>query len=96
MDEQYSVENNWAIHQLRTTANFAKKSTFFAWYIGGLNHQIEHHLFPNISHVHYRKISEIVKEITEKYDLPYYVQTNFLKAVINHYRMLPIRHQEQL
>ncbi len=55
VDENSSVENNWAIHQMNTTSNFARKSVFFSWFIGGLNYQIEHHLFPNICHVHYKK-----------------------------------------
>ncbi len=57
VQNKHSLENSWAIHQIRTTANFAKRSRIFSWFIGGLNFQIEHHLFPNICHVHYRKIS---------------------------------------
>ncbi|MBN2237954.1 MAG: acyl-CoA desaturase [Bacteroidales bacterium] len=87
-DNQGNMENNWAIHQLLTTSNYAPKSRFFSWMIGGLNYQVEHHLFPNISHVHYRKISTLVKATTEKYKLPYYVQPNFLAALLNHFRML--------
>ncbi|MCK5028843.1 MAG: acyl-CoA desaturase [Bacteroidales bacterium] len=87
-DENGTMENNWAVHQLYTTSDFAPKSRFFSWFIGGLNHQVEHHLFPNISHIHYRKISTIVKEIAHKYDLPYHVQPGFLKALIEHGRML--------
>ena len=83
-----NIETNWAIHQLLTTSDYSPKSRIFSWLIGGLNYQVEHHLFPNISHVHYRNISKIVKETAEKYNIPYYVQTNFLVALLNHFRML--------
>ncbi len=83
-----SVENNWAIHQIKTTANFARKSIFFSWFVGGLNYQIEHHLFPNICHVHYKKISKIVKETTKEYGLPYYEHKTFFAAVKSHFTLL--------
>ena len=51
-----SMENNWAVHQLYTTANFAKNNFLITWFVGGLNYQIEHHLFPNICHIHYSRI----------------------------------------
>jgi linoleoyl-CoA desaturase len=82
------IENNWAIHQLLTTANFAPNSRIFSWFIGGLNYQIEHHLFSNISHVHYRKISVIVQQTAAEYNLPYNTQGNFLRAVSSHLQML--------
>ncbi len=65
------VEDEWAVHQLKTTANFATKSKFWNWFTGGLNFQVEHHLFPNISHVHYPEISNIVKAVCQKYNMPY-------------------------
>jgi len=55
-----TMENTWAIHQLKTTANFCRNNRLITWFVGGLNFQIEHHLFPHICHVHYKKISEIV------------------------------------
>lgn len=78
----------WAEHQLRTTTNFAPKSRLFSWYVGGLNFQIEHHLFPNICHVHYKDISEIVKKTAREYNLPYNVQPTFMRALIEHGKML--------
>src|SRR5690606_26213854 len=69
-DENGSMENNWAIHQLLTTTNFANNSRAFSWYVGGLNFQVEHHLFPNICHVHYRNISPIVKQTAEEFGIP--------------------------
>ena len=87
-DETGSVENNWAIHQLRTTANFANGSRWFSWFIGGLNYQIEHHLFPHICHVHYRHIAGIVKQTAEKHNIPYYHHKTFAGAVISHFSLL--------
>ena len=58
-NEEGTIENNWAIHQLQTTSNYAPTSRFFSWFVGGLNFQVEHHLFPNICHVHYKNISHI-------------------------------------
>ncbi len=89
-DDNGNIENNWAVHQLLTTADFSPKSRFFSWFIGGLNYQIEHHLFPNISHVHYRKISKLVKDAAIKYNLPYHVHGNFISALTNHVKMLKL------
>lgn len=88
VDESGSVENNWAIHQMLTTANFANNSRVFSWLIGGINYQIEHHLFPNICHVHYRDISGIVKETAKEFNLPYHHHKTFLTALISHFTML--------
>ncbi len=87
-DEKGKIENSWAIHQLMTTTDYAPKSRIFSWMIGGLNYQVEHHLFPNISHVHYKKVAPFVKKAAEKYGLPYHVQATFLHAVYEHYKML--------
>ena len=87
-DEKNMVENNWAVHQLHTTTNFGQKSRFFSWYVGGLNFQIEHHLFPNICHVHYRKISAIVKTTATEFGLPYKSVRTFASALHSHMRLL--------
>lgn len=87
-DEKGSVENNWAIHQMKTTANFANGSRLFSWFIGGLNFQIEHHLFPNICHVHYRKIAKIVKATAKEFNVPYHHHRTFLSAVRSHFSLL--------
>jgi linoleoyl-CoA desaturase len=71
-----------------TTTNYAPKSRIFSWYVGGLNFQIEHHLFPNICHVHYKRIAGIVAETAREYGLPYNSQKNFLNAIKEHGRML--------
>ena len=70
------------------TANFAQKSRWFSWYVGGLNFQVEHHLFPNICHIHYRKISHIVRDTAFEYNLPYYSYKTFADALLEHGRML--------
>jgi len=87
-DEEGKMENSWAIHQLRTTTNFANNSTFFSWYVGGLNFQIEHHLFPNICHVHYKSLSKIVKDTAQEFDLPYKSEPTFMHAVLGHAKLL--------
>jgi linoleoyl-CoA desaturase len=87
-DESQALENNWAVHQLLTTTNFGNKSRWFSWYVGGLNFQIEHHLFPNVCHVHYRKISHIVKDTAEEFGLPYKSARTFLGALKGHAKLL--------
>ena len=87
-DDQNALQENWAVHQLHTTTNFGNKSRWFSWYVGGLNFQIEHHLFPNICHVHYRKISGIVRATVTEYGLPYKSAGSFLEALIMHARHL--------
>ena len=87
-DENHSVENNWAIHQMLTTSNFARNSGFFGWFVGGLNHQIEHHLFPNICHVHYKNISPIVERTAKEFNLPYHSHKTFLGALGSHFKLL--------
>ncbi|MBL4709281.1 MAG: acyl-CoA desaturase [Flavobacteriales bacterium] len=83
-----SIKNQWAVHQLETTLNFANKNRVLSWLIGGLNFQIEHHLFPNISHIHYRKIAPIIEATAIEFNLPYYKQDNFRSAIFSHARLL--------
>ena len=82
------MSDEWAIHQLKTTANFATKNKFVSWFVGGLNFQVEHHLFPKICHVHYRRISGIVKATAAEFNLPYHVNKNFITALRAHYLFL--------
>src|SRR5690349_21986354 len=65
------IEAAWAVYQVNTTANFARHNKIISWYVGGLNYQIEHHLFPRISHIHYPAISEIVKKTCQQFGLHY-------------------------
>ncbi|MFT2009564.1 fatty acid desaturase family protein [Pontibacter sp. 13R65] len=78
------IENDWAIHQLNTTVNFSRKSKMISWYVGGLNFQIEHHLFPRICHVHYPAIAPIVKQTAEEFGIPYLENETFGQAVRSH------------
>lgn len=87
-DENGNLQNNWAIHQLHTTTNFGHKHKIFSWFVGGLNYQVEHHLFPNICHVHYRHITPIVQETARDFGLPYKSKTSFLQAIVGHTRLL--------
>jgi linoleoyl-CoA desaturase len=84
------MEDSWAVHQLLNTTNFSPGSKVTAWFIGGLNYQIEHHLFPQICHIHYPKISAIVAETAREYNLPYNVQKTFIHAIWEHGRMLKV------
>jgi linoleoyl-CoA desaturase len=87
-DEHQMINENWSVHQLKTTCDFAPNSKIFSWYVGGLNFQIEHHLFPNICHVHYRKIAKIVRETAEEFNMPYKSYRTFWAALVSHGRML--------
>lgn len=82
--ETNHMEDEWAVHQLKTTANFATQNKLVSWMLGGLNFQIEHHLFPNISHVHYPKISNIIKKVCAEYNIPYIEYPKMRIAVVSH------------
>lgn len=84
------IENEWAIHQVKTTANFAPRNKIISWFVGGLNYQVEHHLFPRVSHIHYPHISRIVEETCKKYNLPYNVYSTMSSAVASHFRMMKL------
>ena len=86
--EKSVMDDSWAIHQLKTTCNFARKSQLLNWYLGGLNFQIEHHLYPNICHIHYRKLSDIVKNTAEEHNIQYHEYPNMFQAMLSHYRTL--------
>jgi linoleoyl-CoA desaturase len=87
-DEQMGLEHNWTVHQLLTTTNFGNRSRWFSWYVGGLNFQIEHHLFPHVCHVHYRNIAGIVESTAQEFGLPYKSYNTFGAALAGHARML--------
>lgn len=87
-DKEGNLEHTWAVHQLYTTANFAPNNKFISWYTGGLNHQVEHHIFPHISHIHYGKLAKIVKETALEFNLPYNEYKTFHKAILEHFNQL--------
>ncbi len=76
------------VHQLHTSVNFANTNRLVTWYGGGLNFQIEHHLFPHICHVHYPAISKILKATAKEYGIPYYAKDGFFEALREHTKML--------
>ena len=80
--------DTWAVNQVLTTCNYAPNSTFISWFIGGLNYQIEHHLFPGVCHIHYADISKIVKRKTIEYSIPYNSKKSFSSAIFSHAIML--------
>lgn len=87
-DETGTIDNSWAIHQLNTTVNFSRHNKLISWYVGGLNFQVEHHLFPNICHVHYPAIAPIVKQTAEEFGIPYLENQSLMQAVGSHIRLL--------
>ncbi len=84
-NEPKLIEKEWAIHQVVSTANFATNNSIVSWFVGGLNFQIEHHLFPRISHIHYPAISNIVKQKCDEFNLPYNNFPTIRKAIASHY-----------
>ena len=79
-----AIKNDWYVHQLKTTSDFARKNKFLGWYVGGLNFQIEHHLFPNICHIHYSKIAPIVEKTAKEFGIHYNLKSSFLDAFSSH------------
>ena len=86
--EPQKIEEEWAIHQVLTTANFAPRNKFISWFVGGLNFQIEHHLFPKVSHVHYPAIAGIVRKVCEEHQVHYNVFSTMTAAIASHFRMM--------
>jgi linoleoyl-CoA desaturase len=82
------IHSEGAVHELKTTSDFAPNNLFLNWYIGGLNFQVEHHLFPNICHVHYRKIAPIVQKTAQQFGFTYNLKPSFTKALASHIRRL--------
>lgn len=83
-----TMEEAWAVHQLYTTANFAPDNAVIAFFCGGLNHQIEHHLFPRICHIHYPAISPIIRQTAHEFGLPYLENPSLITALQSHYQLL--------
>lgn len=88
VDEQKFVPRSREEHQLATTANFATKNRLLTWLLGGLNYQVEHHLWPTTSHVHYPALADIVQEVCEKYQKPYHIYDRMKDALKAHHQHL--------
>ncbi|MFC5412610.1 fatty acid desaturase family protein [Larkinella bovis] len=87
LNDDGNIENAWAIHQLESTVNFSS-FRWLSWFIGGLNFQIEHHLFPSISHIHYPAIAPIVQATAEEYGLQYHQKASLVEAIGSHISQL--------
>lgn len=88
LDETKHIELAWAEHQMKTTSNFAMGNKVISWFVGGLNYQIEHHLFPKVSHIHYPAISKILMQKCKEFNLPYNKYDTLSEAVASHFRMM--------
>jgi linoleoyl-CoA desaturase len=82
------IERAWAVHQAETSVNFARRNPVATWLLGGLNFQIEHHLFPRICHVNYPAISRLVEETCRDFGVKYAEHTSFWAAMASHFRWL--------
>lgn len=80
--------DDWAMHQIRTTADFATHSHLTTWFTGGLNHQIEHHLFPNVAHTHYSDLRPIVRAVAERYGVQCHDLGTTFSALSKHFALL--------
>jgi linoleoyl-CoA desaturase len=87
-DEAGRMQNDWWLHEMHTTGDFARSNRLLTWYVAGLNHQVEHHLFPRVCSIHYPAISAIVQDVASRYGFPYHDQPTFRGAVVSHYRTL--------
>ncbi len=88
LDDTKHIDTAWAEHQLKTTSNFAMKNKVINWLVGGLNFQVEHHLFPKISHIHYPAISKIVMQKCQEYNMPYNYYKTMSGAIASHFRFM--------
>lgn len=87
-NDEGKMKDEWAIHQLRTTTDFAPNNKLVTWFVGGLNFQVIHHLFPKVSHVHYPALAPIVQQTAREFGLPYHCLPSFTAAVLSHGKML--------
>ncbi len=87
-NEAGEIPNDWAIHQVETTVDFCPSNRLLSWYVGGLNFQIEHHLFPRVAHVHYPALAPIVKRTAEEFGITYRVNPTLWSALRSHYGTL--------
>jgi linoleoyl-CoA desaturase len=82
------IPEEWHVHQLKTTSDFARDNRLLSWYVGGLNFQIEHHLFPGICHIHYKQLAPLVEETAKAYNIPYNLKPSFTAAFASHIERL--------
>lgn len=82
--ENERMERDWTAHQLATTVDFAPRSRWLTWYLGGLNYQVEHHLFPRVSHVHYPALAPITREVSRKHGVEHQCHETLRSALRSH------------
>lgn len=87
-DDLGRMPEAWMVHEMLTTCNFATRNRLLSWYVGGLNFQIEHHLFTKVCSVHYPAISRIVRETAARHGVPYFENPTLAGAIRSHWRML--------
>lgn len=87
-DKNNIIHCEWVVHQLRSTSDFGRKNGLLSWYIGGLDYQVEHHLFPNICHIHYPAIAPIVEATAKAFGINYNLKPAFRHALVSHFRRL--------
>ncbi|MBW4591881.1 MAG: acyl-CoA desaturase [Brasilonema angustatum HA4187-MV1] len=88
--ESNNIDDEWAIAQVKTTVDFAPKNSFLNWYLGGLNYQVVHHLFPHVCHIHYPKIAPILAEVCADFGVKYNVYPTFGEALVANFRWLKL------
>lgn len=88
IDQDNQIKLEWAIHEIRTTSDFAADNWFVTLFTGGLNFQVEHHLFPEINHIHYSKLRPIVMEYCKEHNVVYNENKTFFSAIASHIRKL--------
>jgi len=84
------MNTEWAVHQVQSTVDFARGNRVLCWFLGGLNFQIEHHLFSRICHIHYPALCKVVEETCREFGVRYTAQPSLFTAIAAHYRWLVI------
>ena len=82
------MQTHWAVHQVETTVDFSRRNPVLCWFLGGLNFQVEHHLFPRICHIHYPRISRLVEKTCREFGVSYNAHKSILSAIASHFRWL--------
>ena len=87
-DKANTIHSSWMVHEMRSTSDFGRRNGMLSWYIGGLDFQIEHHLFPYVCHIHYPAIAPIVEQTAREFDIYYNLKPTFIHALASHYKRL--------
>jgi len=93
VDGSQRIQTDWAVHQVQTTVDFSRRNRFLSWFLGGLNFQVEHHLFSKICHVNYPELSKVVEEVCREFGVRYAANKSFFSALASHYRWLTLMGQ---